>query len=510
MPLLFDVTVLVSFLFFIFGLVGVQLFGGAFTHRCATVSNAPSDCVLCGVAGAIDSSTGCDVGACTSWNTDNDTWIPAWHATTDDVTCGGPTTGKWPVVDTYTPAGYKCPSFEEGSFCATGFANPNYGITNFDNVLNAWLTIFQCISLEGWTDVMYLAKDAVSPWAWIYFVVMIILGSFFAVNLALAVLFVSFVDGGRAARDEEVETADRTFLEGGGPDEPSGTDVALLNGEDQTEEEYQALKLLELGARLEQAGTHTDGGEMGTPRVGRAAVVESVAEAVVESVASATGGNSTSPTTPSVTSPSNMGSLQFRSAKVTPVKTPLRQDASPAAAVTGGRKPWLDEGFGDIQTWVKSKGAEVEDISVDPVNGQIRVVTPSAQTKAQRFCRRLATSTRAANLTMFLIVANTALMASEFHGMPATMKLAYETLNLAITVYFGVEMGVKLVGLTPKGKELSHSPRSASLLGPITLTVYSYASRATDTFGFCRVKGTSRISSTCSTAWSWWCPSLSC
>jgi hypothetical protein len=35
---------------------------------------------------------------------------------------------------------------------------------------------------------------------------------------------------------------------------------------------------------------------------------------------------------------------------------------------------------------------------------------------------------------------------------------------------------------------LSHSPRSASLLGPITLTVYSYTSRETDTFGFYRVR----------------------
>lgn len=32
---------------------------------------------------------------------------------------------------------------------------PNKGITNFDNFGLAMLTVFQCISLEGWTEIMY-------------------------------------------------------------------------------------------------------------------------------------------------------------------------------------------------------------------------------------------------------------------------------------------------------------------------------------------------------------------
>lgn len=32
---------------------------------------------------------------------------------------------------------------------------PNYGITNFDNFFLAMLTVFQCVTMEGWTDVMY-------------------------------------------------------------------------------------------------------------------------------------------------------------------------------------------------------------------------------------------------------------------------------------------------------------------------------------------------------------------
>ena len=35
------------------------------------------------------------------------------------------------------------------------WAGPNNGITNFDNFGLAMLTVFQCVSLEGWTEVMY-------------------------------------------------------------------------------------------------------------------------------------------------------------------------------------------------------------------------------------------------------------------------------------------------------------------------------------------------------------------
>ncbi|KIH58818.1 transporter, cation channel family protein [Ancylostoma duodenale] len=37
----------------------------------------------------------------------------------------------------------------------TSWPGPNNGITNFDNFGLAMLTVFQCVSLEGWTDVMY-------------------------------------------------------------------------------------------------------------------------------------------------------------------------------------------------------------------------------------------------------------------------------------------------------------------------------------------------------------------
>ena len=50
------------------------------------------------------------------------------------------------------PGGHPCP---EGSDCRTYWEGPNYGITSFDNIVYAMLTVFQCITMEGWTNIMY-------------------------------------------------------------------------------------------------------------------------------------------------------------------------------------------------------------------------------------------------------------------------------------------------------------------------------------------------------------------
>lgn len=46
----------------------------------------------------------------------------------------------------------KCP---ERYDCNDTWIGPNDGITQFDNILFAVLTVFQCITMEGWTAVLY-------------------------------------------------------------------------------------------------------------------------------------------------------------------------------------------------------------------------------------------------------------------------------------------------------------------------------------------------------------------
>ncbi|KAJ3645491.1 hypothetical protein Zmor_023141 [Zophobas morio] len=76
--------------------------------------------------------------------------------------------------------------------CQERGPNPFQGTISFDNIGLAWVSIFLVISLEGWTDIMYYVQDAHSFWDWIYFVLLIVIGSFFMINLCLVVIATQF------------------------------------------------------------------------------------------------------------------------------------------------------------------------------------------------------------------------------------------------------------------------------------------------------------------------------
>uniref|UniRef100_A0A8C4P0Y1 Voltage-dependent calcium channel alpha-1 subunit IQ domain-containing protein n=1 Tax=Dicentrarchus labrax TaxID=13489 RepID=A0A8C4P0Y1_DICLA len=98
----------------------------------------------------------------------------------------------------------KCPERYE---CNDTWIGPNDGITQFDNILFAVLTVFQCITMEGWTAVLYNTNDALGPtWNWIYFIPLIIIGSFFVLNLVLGVL------SGEFAKERERVENRRAFM----------------------------------------------------------------------------------------------------------------------------------------------------------------------------------------------------------------------------------------------------------------------------------------------------------
>ena len=73
---------------------------------------------------------------------------------------------------------------------------------NFDNVGNAFTTLYVVASLEGWPDIMYQVLDMVdidtgpklenNTVGMIYFVVFILIGSFFFLNFFIGVLFMKF------------------------------------------------------------------------------------------------------------------------------------------------------------------------------------------------------------------------------------------------------------------------------------------------------------------------------
>lgn len=79
----------------------------------------------------------------------------------------------------------------------------NYGVTNFDNLFEAMITIFQVITTEGWSDIMYMIDDTsaniITP---LYFVLIVIIGSFFLLNLILAVIMRVFTQNDEIEKEK--------------------------------------------------------------------------------------------------------------------------------------------------------------------------------------------------------------------------------------------------------------------------------------------------------------------
>ena len=85
-------------------------------------------------------------------------------------------------------SGRPCPS---GYSCMRYWAGPNSGITSFDNIFISMLTVFTCITCEGWTNTMYWSFDVLDKNGigfWIYYYSLNIIGAQFMLNLVLGVL----------------------------------------------------------------------------------------------------------------------------------------------------------------------------------------------------------------------------------------------------------------------------------------------------------------------------------
>ena len=84
------------------------------------------------------------------------------------------------------------------SNCDTGFQcwkslnNLEFGALGFDNFVGAFIAVLRIMTLSCWSTVMYAIQRSYSIYSWVYFIVLIICGNFFLINLTLAVLKVKF------------------------------------------------------------------------------------------------------------------------------------------------------------------------------------------------------------------------------------------------------------------------------------------------------------------------------
>uniref|UniRef100_H2YFM2 Ion transport domain-containing protein n=1 Tax=Ciona savignyi TaxID=51511 RepID=H2YFM2_CIOSA len=205
LPMLGNVLMLCSFVFFIFGVVAVQLWEGTLRQRCfldpnINLGNPLTPIFHSSLEIAPFYSRGEEDLAICSLPMDSGEFHCSDRSiitpfTVENITCSLNVThyqvGK-PVNHLYTGTPMCIDWNQYMNTCKAGDSNPSLGSINFDNIMYAWVAIFQVISLEGWVDIMYYLMDGYSFYSFIYFILLIVIGSFFMINLCLVVIATQF------------------------------------------------------------------------------------------------------------------------------------------------------------------------------------------------------------------------------------------------------------------------------------------------------------------------------
>uniref|UniRef100_A0A3B1KKP6 Ion transport domain-containing protein n=2 Tax=Astyanax mexicanus TaxID=7994 RepID=A0A3B1KKP6_ASTMX len=168
LPMLGNVLLLCFFVFFIFGIIGVQLWAGLLRNRFQTKID-PS-----GISPPVP-----------YYQPEEDDERPFICSLAQDngiMSCTdvptrreGGTECCLDKEDVFVSAMGLCVNWNQYyTRCFTGNSNPHKGAINFDNIGYAWIVIFQVITLEGWVEIMYYVMDAHSFYNFIYFIFLII------------------------------------------------------------------------------------------------------------------------------------------------------------------------------------------------------------------------------------------------------------------------------------------------------------------------------------------------
>uniref|UniRef100_A0A7N6AA31 Ion transport domain-containing protein n=1 Tax=Anabas testudineus TaxID=64144 RepID=A0A7N6AA31_ANATE len=198
LPMLGNVLLLCFFVFFIFGIVGVQLWAGLLRNRCFL--GEESIRTMYNLSLYYMSEEGEDSPFICSAPRENGMLrchdVPPYTEGGAECSLAPPRQSSALIGSTPAAEGASvngCINLNlYYNVCRPGDLNPHKGAVNFDNIGYAWIAIFQVITLEGWVDIMYYVMDAHSFYNFIYFILLIIVGSFFMINLCLVVIATQF------------------------------------------------------------------------------------------------------------------------------------------------------------------------------------------------------------------------------------------------------------------------------------------------------------------------------
>ncbi|XP_074430128.1 sodium channel protein type 5 subunit alpha-like [Larus michahellis] len=185
-----DVMILTVFCLSVFALIGLQLFMGNLRHKCVrdyTKFNSTNGTLY------LDGRM---------WNTSEEFLNDPVNyfiknGTEDVLLCGNS-----------TDAG-TCP---EGYICLKAGENPDHGYTSFDTFGWAFLSLFRLMTQDYWERLYQQTLRSAGKIYMLFFMLVIFLGSFYLVNLILAVVAMAYEEQNQATI-AETEEKERKFRE---------------------------------------------------------------------------------------------------------------------------------------------------------------------------------------------------------------------------------------------------------------------------------------------------------
>ncbi|XP_062421881.1 sodium channel protein type 4 subunit alpha B isoform X2 [Pungitius pungitius] len=190
-----DVMILTVFCLSVFALIGLQLFMGNLRQKCVLISPL------------LLSNNMSDPHIGTDYHSDNNT--KSNHTGRGDFDYSEYINN--PENYYYQPGqldALLCGNSSDAGVCPEGYIclkagrNPNYGYTSYDSFGWAFLSLVRLMTQDFWENLFQLTLRAAGKTYMMFFVVVIFLGSFYLINLILAVVAMAYAEQNEATMAE--------------------------------------------------------------------------------------------------------------------------------------------------------------------------------------------------------------------------------------------------------------------------------------------------------------------
>uniref|UniRef100_A0A8C1VCQ3 Sodium channel protein n=1 Tax=Cyprinus carpio TaxID=7962 RepID=A0A8C1VCQ3_CYPCA len=184
-----DVMILTVFCLSVFALIGLQLFMGNLRQKCVRTT---THCLNTTLPSYNNSTFFCN----------NRTWSSLEDFITNEDNFFKVDGAKDALICGNASDAGKCP---DGFECMKTGRNPNYGYTSFDTFGWAFLSLFRLMTQDYWENLYHHTLRSAGKAYMVFFVLVIFLGSFYLVNLILAVVAMAYEEQNQATIAEALQ-----------------------------------------------------------------------------------------------------------------------------------------------------------------------------------------------------------------------------------------------------------------------------------------------------------------